>query len=424
MSKRIEALEVPGKILSGEGYCRAFIAGYKFDLTGYDRSDVNTTYTLRRLTIQANQKRYTNRFEAFPATVPFRPPRVVPKPKIYGSQTAIVVGKSGEEIWPDEYGRVKVQFHWDQVGEMDENSSCWIRVAQVWAGKTWGTLFTPRMGTEVIVSFLDGDPDRPIIIGTVYNATQTVPYPLPDDKNKSTIKTYSTKEGKAGNEIRFDDTKDAEELYFHAQKDHTIKVENDRKKDVLGLETITVTKDRTTTISEGNESLTVTKGDRTITVSEGAETHSVKDKRDLTVTGAETHTSEDKFTHKVTKNYELKVSGDLTITVDGAITISSGKDVSMEASMAFSSKAGTELTNEAGTTLTNDAGTDLTNKAGMNLTNKAGMDLTNKGGMNLTNEASMALTNKGLTVETKGSASGTVDGGGMLSLKGGLVKIG
>jgi type VI secretion system secreted protein VgrG len=424
VSKRVEALEVPGKLLRGEGYCRAFLAGYKFDLTEHGRDDVNASYTIRRLSIHANQKRYTNRFEAFPSDVPFRPPRIARKPKIYGTQTAIVVGKKGEEIWPDEYGRVKVQFHWDQEGEKDENSSCWIRVAQIWAGKSWGTLFTPRMGAEVIVSFLEGDPDRPIIIGTVYNDTQTVPYPMPDDKNKSTIKTISTKEGKAGNEIRFDDTKDAEELYFHAQKDHNIKIENDRKKEVLGKETITITKDRTTTIEEGNETLTVTKGNRTVTISKGTETHEVKDTRDLTVTGAETHTSDDSFTHSVTKNYELKVSGDLTITVDGAITISSGKDVAIEAGMSFTNTAGTELTNEAGTALTNDAGTDLTNKAGMNLTNKAGMDLTNKGGMNLTNEAGIALTNKGLTVESKGSATATVDGGGMLSLKGGLVKIG
>ena len=414
--RRMEALEVDGRVVRGEGYCRAFCAGYKFTLTDHNRSDVNAEYILRWVSINADQKGYRNRFDAFPSDVPFRPRRRTARPRILGAQTAIVVGKSGEEIWPDAYGRVKVQFHWDQEGAKDENSSCWIRVAQIWAGKGWGTLFTPRIGTEVIVSFLDGDPDRPIIIGTVYNATQTVPYTQPDDKEKSTILTRSTKTGEAGNEIRFTDTKDSEELYFHAQKDHNIKVENDRKKEVLGNETITVTKDRTTTISEGNESLTVTKGNRTLAVSEGNETHSVAGTRGLTVTKAETHTSEDNFTHKVTKNYELTVDGDLTITVSGAITINATKDITV--------KADGNLTDEAGGSLTNKAGTSLTNEAGTSLTNDAGTSLTNKAGTSLTNEATTSLTSKGLSVEVKGSASGKVDGGGMLELKGGMVKIG
>ncbi|MBI9082848.1 MAG: type VI secretion system tip protein VgrG [Desulfobacterales bacterium] len=424
VSRRIEALEVPGKVLSGDGYCRAFICGYKFKMSGHDRADINGEYVLRWLSIQANQDSYANSFEAFPAAVPFRPPRLVKKPKIFGSQTAVVVGKKGEEIWPDKYGRVKVQFHWDQEGKKDENSSCWVRVAQVWAGKSWGTLFIPRMGAEVVVSFLEGNPDRPLIIGTVYNATQTVPYAMPGDKNKSTIKTISTKKGKAGNEIRFDDTKDKEELYVHAQKDYNIKVENDRKKEVLGKETIDITKDRTTTIKEGNESFTVSKGDRTVTITKGSETHSVKAKRGLTVTGAETHTNKDGFTHSVKKNYELKVDGNLTINVKGTINIVGKKDITIKASGNVTNQAGKSLTNKASMALTNKAGTALTNQAGTSLDNKAGTALTNKGGTTLTNQAGLALTNKGLTVESKGSASAKVEGGGMLTLKGGMVKVG
>ena len=425
-TRRMQALEVEGKVIRGEGYCRAFCAGYKFTLAKHNRNDVNGDYVLRWLSISAvnDEYQYQNRFDAFPADVAFRPPRRTARPRIFGSQTAIVVGPAGEEIWPDDYGRVKVQFHWDQVGAKDENSSCWIRVAQAWAGKGWGTLFTPRIGAEVIVSFLDGDPDRPIIIGTVYNQVQTVPYTQPDEKNKSTILTRSTKEGKAGNEIRFTDTIDKEELYVHAQKDYNIKVENDRKKEVLGKETITITKDRTTTITEGNESLTVTKGTRTITVSKGSETHSVKDTRALTVTKAETHTNKDAFTHSVKKNYVLNVDGDLTISVKGKITITSKDNVTIKSDKKLLAQSGKSLTNKAGTALLNKAGKQLTNQAGTALLNKAGTALTNKAGTKLTNQASLKLTNKGATVETKGSASAKVDGGGMLTLKGGMVKIG
>lgn len=408
-NKRIEIHELPQKLIRGEGFCRAFIAGYKFDLTDHDREDMNSTYVLKSLSVLATQERYTNVFDAFPDDVPFRPPRTTKKPKIFGTQTAIVVGKSGEEIWPDEYGRVKVQFHWDQDGTSDENSSCWIRVAQVWAGKSWGTLFIPRMDTEVIVSFLEGDPDLPIIIGTVYNATQTVPYTLPDDKNKSTIKTISTKSGTAGNEIRFDDTKDAEELYIHAQKDKNVIVENDRTTQILNDETLTVTKNRVITIKEENETLTVEQGDRTITVGTGNETHEVAGTRSLTVTGNETHTNEADFTQEVTGNYTLEVSGNLTIDVSGSVTIKSGS--------SFTNQSGSSLTNKASTSITNKAGTSMTNKAGTSMTNKASLSLTNKAGASLTNKAGASLTNKG-------SASQTVDGGGSLTLKGGMVSIG
>jgi len=400
VKKRLEAHELPQKTFRGEGFCRAFIVGFTFDLEGHDRKDMNATYVLRSLSIVCTQEQYANTFEAFPADVPFRPPLTTKKPRIFGTQTAIVVGKSGEETWTDKYGRVKVQFHWDQEGKNDENSSCWVRVAQVWAGKGWGTIFIPRIGTEAIVSFLDGDPDVPIIIGTVYNANQTVPYALPGEQNLSTIKTISTKQGEAGNEIRFNDTKDAEELFIHAQKDMSITVEND--------EIISIKQNRTTTIQEANETLTVEKGNRIIKVNTGNETHEVKGERGLTITKDETHTNEAAFTQKVSKDFTLKVNGNLTIDVKGDVTIKSAK--------SLTNKAGTDLTNQAGTSLTNKAGTSLTNKAGTDLTNQAGTSLTNKANISLTNEANVSLTNKA-------SASQTVDGGGMLNVKGGLVKI-
>src|SRR5690606_4252061 len=137
------------------------------------------------------------------------PERITPRPVVQGPQTAIVVGKSGEEIWTDEFGRVKVQFHWDRYGKSDENSSCWVRVAQVWAGGKWGGMHIPRMGQEVIVEFLEGDPDRPIITGRVYNADNMPPYALPDDKTQSGLKSRSSKGASSDNfnEIRFEDKK-------------------------------------------------------------------------------------------------------------------------------------------------------------------------------------------------------------------------
>jgi type VI secretion system secreted protein VgrG len=172
---------------------------------------------------------YSNQFTCIPAKVTFRPPRVSPKPTVQGAQTAIVAGKAGEEIWTDKYGRVKVQFHWDRRGESNERSSCWIRVAQPLAGKGWGAICLPRIGQEVIVDFLEGDPDRPIITGTVYNAVQTPPYELPKEKTKITLKSNSSKGGGGFNELRFEDKKGHEQVFMHAERDFDLRIKADRR---------------------------------------------------------------------------------------------------------------------------------------------------------------------------------------------------
>ena len=175
---RLEEQEVRLLTITAETNCRTLCAGYQFTLTGYYREDANKAYALlavqhraaNNLYISSDLQEafdYRNHVEAIPASIPYHPPRNARRPFIQGTQTAVVVGKSGEEIWVDQYGRVKVQFFWDRAGKMDENSSCWIRVAQLWAGKGWGAIFTPRIGQEVIVDFLEGDPDRPIITGRV-----------------------------------------------------------------------------------------------------------------------------------------------------------------------------------------------------------------------------------------------------------------
>jgi type VI secretion system secreted protein VgrG len=327
---RLDALEQPQKVIRGDGFVRAFVAGHKFELKDHYRADVNQTYVLQAVSHAATQESYTNSFTAFPADTPFRPPRHTAKPRIAGTQTAIVVGKAGEEIWTDKYGRVKVQFHWDQLGKNDENSSCWIRVDYGWAGKKWGGIFLPRIGQEVIVSYLEGDPDCPLITGAVYNSEQVVPYTLPDEQTKSTVKTNSSKGGGGFNEIRFEDKKDSEEIYFHAQKDQNIVVENDRTKKVLNKETNEIKSDRSTTIQEGNDTYVVSKGNRTFKVDTGNETYDVKGKRDLTITGDETHTNNANFTHTVTGSYSLKVTGNLTIEATGSVTIKGTAGVNIE----------------------------------------------------------------------------------------------
>lgn len=408
---RMEEREAPRKLLKGQSFCPAFVAGGKTKLEKHYRDDVNAAYALASVSHSATVDSYSNGFEAFPAETPFRPPRTTRRPLIPGTQTAIVVGKSGEEIWTDKYGRIKVQFHWDQKGKNDENSSCWIRVAHGWAGKSWGQMFLPRIGQEVVVSFLEGDPDRPLVTGSVYNAEQTVPYALPGEQTKSTIKSNVSKGGGGWNEIRFEDKKDSEEVYIQAEKDYnrvvknneTVKVGFEKKKD--GNQTIDVYKNRTITVEEGNQSLQVKKGNRDIKVDTGNETHTVAGTRDVTVTKAETHTSKDNFDHKVTKNYTLKVDGNLSIEVLGTVTIKSTQDMLLDSKAKLTAKAVSDLATQ-----------------GMNISNKATVELKNEG-LNVTNKAGVNLKGEGTMVTSKASAMNTVEAGGILTLKGALAKI-
>jgi type VI secretion system secreted protein VgrG len=364
---RMQELGQSREGIQGRSTCRAFTSGYTMAMSAHPRAKLNDTYVLRRVHHEASAAEYNNHFDAFRVSQPFRPARKTPRARIYGTQTAMVVGPSGEEIHTDSLGRIKVQFHWDQHGKKDDKSSCWIRVAQGWAGAGWGAFFLPRVGQEVVVSFLEGDPDRPLVTGSVYNGTGVPPDALPANKTRSAIRSSSSPGGEGANEIGMEDKKGSEELYLHAQKDMTVKVENDRN----------------TTLVKGNDMLLVGEGTRSVTV-----------------TGDETHTNKANFDQKVTGNFTLKVDGDLTLDVTGSVTIKSGASLAIQASQAVTTKAGTSLTAEAGTALTNKAGTSLDNKAGTTLTNDAGISLTNKG-----------------------AASQTVDGGGMLTLKGGIVKI-
>jgi type VI secretion system secreted protein VgrG len=397
--QRVDELRSQEKRFIGESDCRWLVPGHWFTLSGHDDESLNIDWVVTSVTHEASHEHYRNRFEAIPKATNYRPPRSTPKPRMH-TQTAVVVGKSGEEIWTDQYGRIKIQFPWDRLGNNDETSSCWVRVVLPWSGKGFGMQFIPRIGQEVIVTFIDGDPDRPLVTGCVYNGDNTLPYALPDNQTQSGIKTNSSKGGGGFNELRFEDKKDAEEVFLQAQKDMKVNVLNDSTATIGHDETLTVQNARTRTVKEGDETITLEKGNRSVTIQTGSDTLDVKDSRTVKVGADQTHSTGGNYSHKVTGNYELTVDGNLTIKVSGTLTLQSGGSLTLKSDADLAAQAGTSITQKAGTSLTNQAGTSLDNKAGTTLTNDAGVSLTNKA-----------------------SAEQTVDGGGMLTIKGGLVKV-
>lgn len=238
---RMQALEAEHARVEGAGTVRTLAAGHRF--TPYDVADPDTTFnphvilSIRHEVVDTsyesvgNQPEYINRFLALPADVPATPQRTTPHPRIEGTQVGIVAGPEGEEIHPDKYGRIKLWFPWDRRAAKDGSDTCWVRVAQNWAGAGWGGQVIPRIGMEVMVSYLDGDPDRPVVTGVVPNQRQKVPYPLPEHKTKSVFRTDTHKDS-GFNEISFEDATGAEDMFFHAQKDQTIKVLHNRAKRV------------------------------------------------------------------------------------------------------------------------------------------------------------------------------------------------
>ncbi len=262
---RIEALQTLHEQIEFSGNARGLGSGHLFSLTGFSRQDQNREYLIVGIRYYITQEslesgggsgsaQFDSSLTCIDAQQSFRPLASTFRPIVKGPQTALVVGPKGEEIWTDQYGRVKVHFYWDRHDQSNENSSCWIRVSQSWAGKNWGSMQIPRIGQEVIVSFLEGDPDRPIITGRVYNAEQTVPYDLPENATQSGMKSRSSKGGTPANfnEIRMEDKKGLEQLYIHAERNQDIVVEvdeshsvgHDRNKSIGHDEVVTIGNDR------------------------------------------------------------------------------------------------------------------------------------------------------------------------------------
>jgi type VI secretion system secreted protein VgrG len=313
---RLEERRARAELLAGKGRAARLTAGFQFELENHPVQALNAKYLLLTVRHAGTQsvgtaqgegrasEAYRCHLEAIRASVPFRPARSTPRPVIPGPQTAVVVGPKGEEIYTDAHGRIKVQFHWDRTGKNDDGSSCWMRVSQAWAGPGWGALYLPRIGQEVVVEFLEGDPDRPIVTGAVYNGLNPPPYELPKEKTKSTLKSDVSPGGGGSNELRFEDDKGSEEVYFHAQKDLHIIVENDKDQKVHANETLAVDKDRSITVG-GNQQLTVSKNDST-TVG-GNQTLAVSGHRATTVSGNHSET--------VTGDQNVEIGGTQTLTV-------------------------------------------------------------------------------------------------------------
>ena len=369
---RIEEEEMRIASITGASDVRGFTSGYSFTLEEYFRDEMNNKkYLLTAVDHAAEQKgfssgggggnSYTNSFTCIPLDTPFRPPRLTPKPVVEGVQTAVVVGPSGEEIYTDEYGRIKVQFHWDRESKANENSSCWMRVGQLWAGTMWGAIYIPRIGQEVIVDFLEGDPDRPIVIGSVYHGTNMPPYALPAEKTKTTIKSNSSKGGGGFNEIRLEDKKGSEQVFVHGEKDLDIRIKHDRMEYIGNERNLTVEKDQFALVKGSKHQLIKTDyfekvdGDVNSLVG-GDRVVKISGKDHLTITG----------------DFMLKSSGATNINSALAhnqesgsnFSIKSGADIHQKASSNIGVESGQAIHIKGGTTVVIEATTQLSLKVG------------------------------------------------------------
>jgi type VI secretion system secreted protein VgrG len=433
---RAQQFESARSLFRGSGDAIGLGAGRLFTLKKHIRTDYNKKYLIVATELNVtwppsqtgphNSASFSIAVEAVDATVRYRSLRRTPRPKIHGTHTAMVVGPSDKEIWTDKYGRIKIEFPWDRgngVGggggspepgpspsssssssssasssagaqQDDKNIGCWVRVAQSWAGKSWGAQYIPRVGHEVVVSFIDGDPDRPIVIGSVYSPLNMPPYALPDNAMQSGVKTQSAPKGDLGaaNELRFEDKKGSEHVYLHAQKDMQVLIENNQ------------------TITVGGEKKD--KGDRTTTVAND-DTHNVKHDHIVNVDNDQKVTVKGKHVTTVEKDEQRTVKGKRTTDV-------TGDDVATAASYKFTAQK--EITFEVGPAkiVMKDgkieiSGVDITIKGNNGIT-LDGTQTAIKGG------ATLDLSGKQVTVD--GSAKLDVSSSGVASLKGSLTKIG
>jgi type VI secretion system secreted protein VgrG len=363
---RMQEEEAVHLVAAGSGNCRTFISGYRFDLTGHPRSDQNQSYVLTEVQHSASvgasysgsegqsEEFYSNHFRCIPHSVLYRPQRLTPRPFVQGPQTAVVVGKSGEEIWTDKYGRVKVQFFWDREGKNDEKSSCWVRVSQPWAGKNWGAINIPRIGQEVIVEFLEGDPDRPLITGRVYNDALMPPYTLPDNMTRTTFLTRSTKNGTSSNfnELRFEDKKDSEQIFMNAERDMDLRVEHDSREFV------------------GNDRNLIVQNDQK---------EKVWGEQDI----------------QIAKDQNEKVGGDASLNVTGNQNVQVGQTMSLQVGQNLQEKSGQNYAHEAGMEIHLKAGMNVVIEAGLELTIMASGNFINIGPAGVAISGTLVLINSG-----------------------------
>jgi type VI secretion system secreted protein VgrG len=385
-----------------------FMPGRTFVLKSHPNSSFNKKYLLLASTQTGTQPQVVNadegadtfsvHFSVIPADTTYRPERTTSKPMIYGPQTAIVVGPAGEEIYTDDQGRVKVQFHWDRQGKKDEKSSCWIRVSQPHAGAGFGAVSLPRIGEEVIVSFLDGDPDRPIITGRVYNGANPAPHGLPDNKTKSSVKTNSTPGGGGYNELSFEDKKGEEEVFLHGQKDMTIAIENDKNQTIGKNETLAVGENKSESVG-GHKNETVAKtSNESILLSK---------------------------TLNVGAGYAINVGGALVENVVGAKNTAVGGAHADEVGLSRATVVGKNSSTNIGKDESVAVAENSKKKVGKKYQINAGdeFELTvGSASIKLNKSGKIEITGVDITIKS-GGGTVSIDAGGIISAKGPMVKL-
>lgn len=331
---RREELQAVHQRCTAAGTVRGLFSGCKFKLESFPRDDQNQEYLVISAEYRLFDPGYRTQNEAHsenfkvvlgvaPTKVPYRPPRITPRPIMRGPQTATVVGPSGEEIFTDKYARVKVQFHWDRLGKKDQNSSCFVRVSQTWAGSGWGFIQIPRIGQEVIVDFIEGDPDLPIITGRVYNAAEMPPYGLPANATQSGWKSNSSKGGGGYNELMFEDKAGSELVNFQAQKDHHLLIKHDRNKTVQHDQSDRIDHDAKHSVGHnldedvGNNKTVKIGVDQTTNIGNN-DTETVGANRSLTVQANETIHVVANSTENIDANHSQTVGLVQTVTVGAA----------------------------------------------------------------------------------------------------------
>ena len=370
---RMQTAAVETLKIDGSSSCANFVAGHKFTL---DRHfDADGDYVLVSVLhdgsmidsytsgAQSEELSYTNTFNCIPFQLPYRPVYKTPRPFVHGVQNAIVTGPAGEEIFTDKYGRVKVQFYWDRQGKKDANSSCWLRVGTSWAGKQWGFIQIPRIGQEVLVAFVEGNPDEPVIVGSVWNPETMPTYAMPDNKTRSGVQTRSSMGGAAANynEIRFEDKKGNEELYTHAEKDQNGIVEHDK------------------TLSVGNDQTEVVKRDKTGTVQ--------RDKFE-TVDRDRSQTIHRNKSIQVDGNHMEQIGAAMTVVVGSSLTENVGVNYAETVGAAMELTVGAALAVTVGAAMAETVGATKSESVGVNRSVNVGGNNTLNVGKNLTENVS------------------------------------
>ncbi len=444
---RLETLRGPARGVTGRGCARGLSAGFLFELENFPRADQNGPYRVAEVTHRYSNAEYETGvgglagaagdkyecvFSCQRADAPMRPRRTTPRPRVLGPQTATVVGPAGEEIWTDEHGRVKVQFHWDRLGRRDENASCWIRVAQPWAHKGWGWQHVPRIGQEVVVLFLEGDPDRPIVAGALYNGDNAPPFSLPGDKTQSGVRSNSSIGGGGSNEIRFEDKKGSEQIYIHAQKDEDIVVENnatrtvgvDRTKSIGNNETSTIGVDRMKTVG-ANETTNIG-ANRTETVGANeqvtiaiARTHNVGATDTLNVGAAQAVNVGAAQAITVVAARAVSVGAAQQHTIGGVDSTSVGASQSLDVGGARTTTVGGPESKSVGESLTITVAKDWAGEAGDSIVLKTG-----KSSLTMKQDGTIILKGKDITIDASGdvavksSKDTSIKAGGNVVVKG------